>query len=68
MEEYKGQPASKSVGLCTSQKNKIRSILQNDDLNMTRLVQEKAAIMRAHDAANVKRGFLYADDKKLKIL
>ena len=35
---------------------------------MTRLVQEKAAIMRAHDAANVKRGFLYADDKKLKIL
>ena len=35
---------------------------------MTRLVQEKAAIMRAHDAANVQRGYLHLDDKKLKIL
>ena len=35
---------------------------------MTRLVTEKAAIMRAHDTANAKRGFIHLDDSKLKVL
>ena len=52
IEKYRGEPAAKSAGLCMQYKNKIKTILQNDDLNMTRLVQEKVAIMRAGDAAN----------------
>ena len=56
---YKGQPAGKSAGLCTSQKEKVKEILRSNELNMTRIVQERLEILR--DLENQPRSALFED-------
>ena len=46
IEQYKGQPLSKSSGVCLSQKEKVKSLLASNDLTMTKLVTERAHIIR----------------------
>ena len=42
---YKGQPVSKSAGVCISQKEKLKSIVASNEMTMTRVVQERIDIL-----------------------
>ena len=47
VDQYKGQPAGKSAGLCIKEKSKLQDIVKSNEMNMTRVVQERIAILRA---------------------
>ena len=47
LDQYKGQPAGKSAGLCIKEKSKLQDIVKSNEMNMTRVVQERIAILRA---------------------
>ena len=47
VDQYKGQPAGKSLGLCIKEKSKLQDIVKSNEMNMTRVVQERIAILRA---------------------
>ena len=50
IDQYKDQPASKSSGLCLSQKQKVKDIINSNELRMTNLVNERVGILRHIDA------------------
>ena len=52
-EEFKGTGVSKAGNVCQSQKQKVKDILNGNDMTMTRLVQDRVSILHTINAANV---------------
>ena len=50
-EEFKGTGAAKAAGVCQREKQKVKDILNGNDMTMTRLVQDRVAILRALNAS-----------------
>ena len=47
--QYKDESSAKSANVCMSQREKVKEILRSNELNMTRIVTERIAIIRELD-------------------
>lgn len=46
-EQFKGKPDANTSTICNSEKEKVKSILRNNSMTMTRVVKERAMILHA---------------------
>ena len=46
-EQYKDKPEANTASICNSEKEKVKSILRNNQMTMTRVVKERAMILTA---------------------
>ena len=55
VDEYKKMSASAQGGLCATHKNKVKAILESNQMTMSRLLQDRIAILHRLGAENEHR-------------
>ena len=46
-EQFKDKPEASTASICNSEKEKVKSILRNNQMTMTRVVKERAIILNS---------------------